>query len=393
MSTLSSQLFGRVPYVPPKWLSAGVAGSVIPMSRVELGRFPTPYHAWNLNEAFDNSQELDFYIKRDDLSSFDMSGNKVRKLQFLLDDAIEKGADSVVTIGGVQSNHCRATACAARQLGMDPYLILRTRGHKIDPPEVLQDSMVGNLLFDRMVGATIKTVTSSIYAQCGADNLVSQLMDQLKDEGRKPYAVPLGGSNVLGCFGYLDAVEEILQQDIHFDHLVFACGSGGTACGLSLGARLAGIGSVHAVGVCDSPGYFYRHIEETAASLGVDFAKYGKPEEWLTIHHGAGLGYGRSKPEELQFILDVAQTTGVALDPTYSGKGLYYFLHEVVKQHPEIFLKGQKVLFLHTGGTLGLYDRHAELAGMLGERRDRGTGREGELGNISSMNFKLPENA
>ena len=86
-----------------------------------------------------------------------------------------------------------------------------------------------------------------------------------------------------------------------------------------------------------SIGYFYRHIEETAASLGVDFAKYGKPEEWLTIHHGAGLGYGRSKPGELQFILDNGPTTGVALDPTYSGKGLYYFLHEVVKQHQRSF--------------------------------------------------------
>ena len=391
MSALSSQLFGRIPYVPPKWLSTGIAGSVIPTSRVELGRFPTPYHAWNLDGTFDNSRELDFYIKRDDLSSFDMSGNKVRKLQFLLDDALEKGADSVVTIGGVQSNHCRATACAARQLGMDPYLILRTRGHKIDPPEILKDSMVGNLLFDRMVGATIQTVTSSIYAQCGADNLVSQLVDQLKEKGRKPYAVPLGGSNVLGCFGYLDAVEEILQQGIKFDHLVFACGSGGTAAGLSLGARLAGIASVHAVGVCDSPGYFYNHIEETAALLGVDFEEYGKPEEWLTIHHGAGLGYGRSKPEELRFILDVAQTTGVTLDPTYSGKGLYYFLHNVVQQHPEIFQKGQKVLFLHTGGALGLYDRHAELAEMLGERADNDPKGMGGRGNISSMEFKLPE--
>ena len=385
---MSNSLFNRIPYVPPKWLSSAVSGSMIPVSRLELGRFPTPYHAWNLNDAFENSQELEFWIKRDDLSSFDMSGNKVRKLQFLLDDAMKQGCDSVVTIGGTQSNHCRATAVASRQLGMDPYLILRTRGQKIDPPEVLNDSLVGNLMFDRMVGATIKTVTSSVYAQCGADNLVQQMVAQLKEDGRKPYAVPLGGSNALGCFGYLDAVNEIVNQDIPFDHLVFSCGSGGTAAGLSLGAKLAGIPSVHAIGVCDSPGYFYAHIEDTARELGVDFSVHGKPEEWLTIHHGAGLGYGRSKQEELEFILAVAQTTGVTLDPTYSGKGLFYFVHDVVKNHPDIFQKGQRVLYLHTGGALGLYDRHQEFAELMKSKQP--AKRTPEFGNVSPMKFQLP---
>ena len=386
---LSNSLFNRIPYAPPKWLSSAVSGSVIPSSRVELGRFPTPYHAWNLNDAFDNSQELEFWIKRDDLSSFDMSGNKVRKLQFLLDDAMKQECDSVVTIGGTQSNHCRATAVAARQLGMDPYLILRTRGQKIDPPEVLNDSLVGNLMFDRMVGATIKTVTSSVYAQCGADNLVQQLTKQLKEQGKNPYAVPLGGSNALGCFGYLDAINEIVDQGIAFDHLVFSCGSGGTAAGLSLGAKLAGIPSVHAVGVCDSPGYFYAHIEETARELGVDFAEHGKPEDWLTIHHGAGLGYSRSKQEELEFIVAVAQSTGITLDPTYSGKGLYYFVHEVVKNHPDVFLKGQKVLYLRTGGALGLYDKHQELSELM--KATKNPSRPEEFGNVSPMVFQFPD--
>ena len=123
--------------------------------------------------------------------------------------------------------------------------------------------------------------------------------------------------------------------------------------------------------------------------------EYGKPKDWLTIYHGAGLGYGRTKPEELEFILQVAQTTGVTLDPTYSGKGLYYFLHEVVKQHPEVFRKGQKVLFLHTGGALGLYDRHTELADMLAaKRRESGNAEaakdKGERGNIATMDFTLP---
>jgi D-cysteine desulfhydrase len=384
---ISNGLLNRVAYVPPKWLSGAVTS--IPASRVELGRFPTPIHSWPIGGTFENSQDLEFYIKRDDLSSFDLGGNKVRKLQFLLEDALKEGCDCVVTIGGVQSNHARATAVASRQLGLDPYLILRTRGQTLDPPEILNDSLVGNLMFDRMVGATLKTVTSSVYAQCGAQNLVNQLVDQLRADGRKPYAVPLGGSNALGAFGYLDAINEIQEQGIQFDHLVFACGSGGTAAGLSLGAKLAGIPSVHAVGVCDSPAYFYEHIEETAADLGVDFALHGKPEEWLKIYHGAGLGYSRSKPEELDFILNVAQTTGVTLDPVYSGKGLYYFLHEVVKAHPDTFKKGQRVLFLHTGGALGLYDKHEELAQLMASKEWSGKG-EG-FGKVSAMDFELPK--
>ena len=367
----NSVLYSRVPYVAPAWLASSVHSSRVPSSRVQLGRFPTPIHKWRPVEEERDEGEVEFWIKRDDLSSSDLSGNKVRKLEFLLDAALEGGHDSIITIGGVQSNHARATAVAARQLGLDPFLILRTRNAAQDDPAILSESIVGNLMYARLVNAEIQTVSAATYATVGSASLVAQLTELLIDAGRNPFPIPVGGSNALGCFGYLDAVEEIRQQEeatgVTFDHVVFSCGSGGTASGLALGLRLCSGGSksVHAIGVCDSPGYFYQHIRETAVALGVDLSLHGDVESWLTVHAGSGLGYARSSEDELKFILDVGSRTGIILDPVYSGKALYHFLREVLPRRKDLFLKGQKVLFIHTGGTAGVYDKADQLGPIL----------------------------
>ena len=146
---MSATLFGNVPYLPPPWLQAALPASALPRERVQLGRFPTPIHRL---ELLDSDLGIDLFVKRDDLSSFDLSGNKVRKLEFLLAEAMQQNCDSVLTIGGVQSNHARSTAIAARQLGMEPHLLLRTREPTADP------GLVGNLLLNRMVGARIQQV-------------------------------------------------------------------------------------------------------------------------------------------------------------------------------------------------------------------------------------------
>ena len=149
----STTLFGSVPYLPSPWLAAALPPSALPRERVQLGRFPTPIHRLDVLEP---DLGIDLFVKRDDLSSFDLSGNKVRKLEFLLAEAMHSGCDSVLTIGGVQSNHARSTAVAARQLGMEPHLILRTREPSEDP------GLAGNLLLDRMVGARIQQVLHSL---------------------------------------------------------------------------------------------------------------------------------------------------------------------------------------------------------------------------------------
>jgi D-cysteine desulfhydrase len=151
---MSNTLYNAVPYVAPSWMLQSLSGTGnihnIPTQRVQLGRFPTPFHTFNVFD--DLHTGLNFFIKRDDLSSFDLSGNKVRKLEFLLGDALAGDYDSVITIGGIQSNHARSTAVAARQLGFDPFIILRTREPEADP------GLVGNLLLDRLIGSKIYQV-------------------------------------------------------------------------------------------------------------------------------------------------------------------------------------------------------------------------------------------
>jgi 1-aminocyclopropane-1-carboxylate deaminase/D-cysteine desulfhydrase-like pyridoxal-dependent ACC family enzyme len=166
--------------------------------------------------------------------------------------------------------------------------------------------------------------------------------------------------------GYIDCVEEIISHGIDFDHVVFACGSGGTVAGLAIGMRLAGLKArLHAVGVCDSPDYFYNHIEEVATALNIDTEKFGSVRTWCHLYQGQGIGYARSTTEELQYVIEVGRKTGVVLDPVYSGKALYHFVNKVLKDDPSIVKPGDKVLFIHTGGSLGLYDKEEQLLPLL----------------------------
>lgn len=365
---------------------------MIPTHKVQLGRFPTPIHEIKQIPGLEGLG-LTFFIKRDDLTSFDLSGNKVRKLEFLLHDYLQY--DSVITIGGLQSNHARATAVAARQLGLDPFLILRTQ----DSVDHVQQSIVGNLLLDRMVGSDIRLISPGTYARIGSVGLTEQLAAQLRDEeGRRSLVVPVGGSNALGVFGYLEAVEEIRLQGggaVPFDHIVFACGSGGTAAGLALGCKLSGISEtcrVHAVCVCDSPRYFYNHIDQIARELGIAEV-VGPSESFCTVYPGQGAGYAKSTPEELAFLTSFSRKTGIILDPVYSGKAMYQFVNQLVPSNPEVFRKDQRVLFLHTGGTFGLYDKAADLLPILtcSQPGDGGCGgMGGGTGMISKMAVTLP---
>lgn len=230
-------------------------------------------------------------------------------------------------------------------------------------------------LLDRMMGADIRLVTPGTYARVGSVALTEQLATDLRKEGRNPYIIPVGGSCALGCFGYLDAVDEMINQGFEFDHLVFACGSGGTAAGLAIGIHLSKRkAKLHAVGVCDSPSYFYNHINEVAKELGLSNLD---AESIISIYPGQGIGYARSTTEELEFIKKISTTTGIILDPVYSGKALYHFVTAVQSQ-PDVFLKGQKILFLHTGGQFGLYDKSEQLLPLF------------DAGLVSKMDVTLP---
>jgi D-cysteine desulfhydrase family pyridoxal phosphate-dependent enzyme len=317
--------------------------------------------------------DVNFYIKRDDSTGgLELGGNKVRKLEFLLADALGKGANSVITIGGEQSNHCRATAAAARMVGLEPHLILRSR--KAEEGAL---GMVGNLLVDRLMQAGIYTCTPGEYGRIGSVALVRRLAHYLEEslEGRKIYSIPVGGSNGIGTWGYVEGVDELLKQwttsvdggsSASLDHIVMACGSGGTTAGIAVGVALAFAGqqprlpTVHAVGVCDTPEYFYEYIEDILTQMGFILPpEYASTQDFLQnrliVHQGKGLGYAINTPEELDFIQSFALSTGVILDPVYSGKAMFNFV-QYLKENSSSF-KGSNVLFWHTGGGLGLYDK------------------------------------
>jgi 1-aminocyclopropane-1-carboxylate deaminase/D-cysteine desulfhydrase-like pyridoxal-dependent ACC family enzyme len=246
---------------------------------------------------------------------------------------------------------------------LEPHLILRTSNPDNEP------GFAGNLLLNRMVGAKIYTVSTSNYARFGSDALTSILESQLRAQGKNPFVIPVGGSDSLGCWGYLEAIRELSQQCIdlglgQFDHLVFACGSGGTATGIALAIKLAGLRTkVHAVGVCDSPAYFYSHMRLVAEQIGVNFDAVGFPEEWCTVYPGQGLGYARSSDAELQYLYELSKKTGIILDPVYSGKALYYFSTE--QNQAATFKPGDKIVFIHTGGVLGMYDKVSQLSSIV----------------------------
>lgn len=238
--------------------------------------------------------------------------------------------------------------------------------------------MVGNLLIDRMVGSQIFTCTPGEYGRVGSTEMVKRVCEHLSTvENKKPYGIPVGGSNGIGTWGYINGVEELRQQwpslqddDVDApDHVVFACGSGGTATGIGLGCALSFEGTtVWAVGVCDDPEYFYEYTAMIADEMGfVSPNNGGSSEDFMRDHmqilQGKGLGYALATPEELQFTRRFALDTGIVLDPVYSGKALYNFV-EKLREDPSRFAD-KSVLFWHTGGALGLYDKADDLMGQI----------------------------
>ncbi|CAI5507873.1 unnamed protein product [Closterium sp. Naga37s-1] len=350
-------------YSPPEWASHL---NPLPSQFLTLAHRPTPIHRWNIPDLPPGTE---LYIKRDDLSGMELSGNKVRKLEFLLADALAKGADTLITIGGIQSNHCRATAVAARLAGLEAHLILRTSRALADSDPGLE----GNLLVERMVGAKVHLVTKEEYAKHGSEHLGKVLAERLAAEGRRPYVIPVGGSNALGTWGYMEAVREIEQQlskgeaggASGFDDIAMACGSGGTSAGLALGVHLSALSStrVHAYSVCDSPGYFYGYIQGLLDGVTSTPGSVAS-KDLLRVIDVKGAGYAISTEEELQLVQSVAQSTGIVLDPVYSGKALRGLLQDMT-QNPDEWT-GRRVLFVHTGGLLGMYDKVQQLLPMVG---------------------------
>ncbi|KAM0949151.1 putative D-cysteine desulfhydrase [Dioscorea sansibarensis] len=352
--------FGRFlekkPYVPPSWASHLTP---IPSHTYSIGRFPTPIHKWELPNL---PKGTEVWIKREDLTGILLSGNKARKLEFLMADAISQGADCVITMGGLQSNHCRTTAAAAKYLKLDCYLICFVEDLNKNP------GLVGNLLIDRLVGAHIKLVPGQAYFETGPEALFEMLRGKLVAEGKKPYIIPIGASNTLGTWGYIEGIREIEQQiqeenqKIQFDDIVVACGSGGTVAGLAIGSKLSGLNTkIKAFSVTSSPECLFDTIQAKINELQAGFDLH----ELVTIQDVQGLGYGFSTTEELKFVKEIATSTGVLLDSVYYGKAAFGMMNDM-KANPSKW-EGRKVLFIHTGGIYELYDKIDQMLPLAGD--------------------------
>ncbi len=297
-----------------------------------------------------------FWLKRDDHTGSELMGNKVRKLEYLMAEALAQEATHVITCGGEQSNHARATAFAAAQLGMKSVLILRTDDPAAPP------SPTGNILLDRLVGAHIVWISRPAWRE--REQLLAAEAEKVRAAGGRPYVVPEGGSNALGSWGYIRAMRELaadlatIASPSNPATIVYACGSGGTGAGLILGAKLMRLADrgirVAGVNVCDDRAYFVAAIGKICAEaesrwhLGANVTE----ADIDMVDGHVGLGYAKSRPEELATIRDLARSDGVVLDPVYTGKAFHGVITEL-RRDPDRF--GSTVAFVHTGGMFGLF--------------------------------------
>jgi L-cysteate sulfo-lyase len=317
--------------------------------RLRLAHLPTPLeHLERLSREL-NGPEI--WIKRDDCTGMSSGGNKTRKLEFLLGEARARDADVVLTQGATQSNHARQTAACAAKLGIACHLLLEDRTKKTD----FDYTHSGNVLLDRLHGASIEFRD----ANPDMNGELLKVAERMRADGRKPYAIPGGGSNPIGALGYLNAAIELVHQanesGLKIDHVVHATGSAGTQAGLIAGLKgirsgipLLGI-SVRAPQDRQEDNVF-KLACATAALAGAGGAV--DREDVVADSDFVGSGYGFSTPGSVEAIKMLARLEGILLDPVYTGKGMAGLI-ALIRQGR--FKKGQNVVFIHTGGSVGLF--------------------------------------
>lgn len=326
--------------------------------RVRLAHLPTPLEpAPRLSEALG----VEIWIKRDDCTGLAGGGNKTRKLEFLLGDAMEQGADTLVTQGAVQSNHVRQTAAAAAAHGLKCEIILEERTGST----ATDYTRNGNVLLDRLFGATIRTVP-------GGSDMVAELeatAEAVRQKSGKPYIIPGGGSNAIGALGYVDCAREIVVQadelDMQIDRIVTATGSAGTHAGLVAGLAVMGADiPVLGIGVrapkAKQEQSVLKLAQETAALLGRPDAV--RAEMVVADCDYVGAGYGLIDQAVIEALTLAARTDGIVLDPVYTGKAMKGLIALAKAGRFE----NETIVFLHTGGAQGLFGYQGELEGALG---------------------------
>ncbi len=325
------------------------------LPRKTLGFYPTPLTL--LDRLSFRMGGPQIVMKRDDQTGLAFGGNKVRKLQFLIGEALAQGCDTIITGGAAQSNHCRQTAAAAAVCGLECHLVLGGRAPK---------RWEGNLLLDHLLGSQIHWT-----GEFRKGEKIPEISEQLTRQGLKPYVVPYGGSNITGAVGFVDAVEELgeqltaMQDQIPpITHVVFASSSGGTQAGLMVGKLICNqTFEVIGIGIDKGEageGPFDAHVLElanaTARRLNVKVTF--KPADVIVCNDYLGDGYGIVGDLERRALRMVAESEGILLDPVYTGRAMGGLLDMIERGE---FSAGDTILFWHTGGTPALFPYSQDL--------------------------------
>lgn len=304
--------------------------------RIVLLAEPTPVHEMaGLREALGGGPRL--LVKRDDVIPFGFGGNKVRKLEYVLEEALNAGADTLVTLGGVQSNHARATAAAAATLGLRCVLIINGT-----PPE----RPTANALLDRLLGAEIEYIASRHERAAASE----RVMERLRAEGAKPFLIPLGASTAVGAIGFVNALGELVGQGVTPDVIVHAGSSGGTHAGLVAGVALLRLNTrVIAVSADDSAAEMSDSVRRIIRGID-ELGDFDGALEIDDTHVGEGYGVATDASREAQQL--AARREGMFVDHTYTAKALGALIAYV---REERFPADQTILFWHTGGQVGIF--------------------------------------
>jgi len=331
--------------------------------RTDLAHLPTPLEKMNNLTSLLGGPEI--YIKRDDHTGLAFGGNKSRKLEFIIADALQKKSDVIITTGGVQSNWCRQTAAAARIFDIKPILVLAKK-------EAGAVEFDGNLLLDHILGADIRLI------EPGTDrsNITERIAEEERNQGHNPYLVPVGGSRVggnmqepLGAVAYTQAFIEIYteaqQKNIPLDHVIIATGSGGTQAGLVVGAKaLAPHVQIVGISISGRKESIQQNVaaiaNQTSSTLGLELSF--ESEEIIVFDDYVGEGYGVMYQEAADAIATVARNEGILLDPVYTSKAMAGLMDLIGKGTVK---KGEGALFIHTGGTPALFPYKDKLMKLI----------------------------
>lgn len=316
--------------------------------KIALAHLSTPIETYTIDGK-------SILIKRDDLTGAEVTGNKIRKMEYLLYEAQQQNADMLITCGGEQSNHARTVAAVAARSGMKCILVLWGSPRK---------SMQGNLLIDKFLGADIRFVDRKTYNH--SLEVMEKIAARLRKRGRRPYIIPEGGSSSLGIWGYIEAAREIktqlYEQSKSVDYIVTAFGSGGTIAGLTIGKKLfgleatiVGVNVLYDAETCTQKILRLAHDAIQRYSLDIEIGA----DDFGMLDGYSKEGYKKIEPKKLRYLASVACQTGIIFDPTYTGKAFYGIMDKLKRRRE---MAEARILFIHTGGIFSIFAKSGQFS-------------------------------